>query len=51
MYSRSLAGHEQSVGPQHEETLKTAMNMAIVYDEGLNDYAKAEGEFRAVNQC
>lgn len=46
MYERSLAGHEASLGANHVETLKTAMNMAIVYDEGLRDYKKAEALYK-----
>ena len=41
-YERALKGFEKTMGTNHPLTLSATMNIAIIYDNKLKDYEKAE---------
>ena len=41
-YERALKGQEKTLGKSHPNTLETVMGIAIVYENGLKDFGKAE---------
>ena len=45
-YQHALMVQEKVLGKTHPDTLRTIMNMAIVYEYGLKDFPKAEEMYR-----